>query len=233
MEMDIWEANRMSTAYTSHPCSVERASRCSSPSECGDGDAHRYDGVCDKDGCDFNPYRLGNRAFYGPGPSFAVDTTAPFTVVTQFLTHDNTANGTLVEIKRFYKQHGKIITNPAANWTGLSAGVDSITDDMCAQTKALFKDTNDHAAKGKLARMGEALRQGVVLTMSLWADHAAHCLWLDSSYPATSDATLPGVARGTCPTSGGRPDELVQQFPEATVQFSNIRVGDIGSTTSA
>ncbi|KAJ0391405.1 hypothetical protein P43SY_011657 [Pythium insidiosum] len=233
MEMDIWEANRMSTAYTSHPCSVDGTYRCSSPSECGDGSSHRYDGVCDKDGCDFNPYRMGDRRFYGPGKSFEIDTTAPFTVVTQFITDDNTSDGKLIEIKRLYKQHGKIITNPAANWTGLDAGLHSITDDMCAKSKALFKDTNDHAAKGKLAGMGDALRQGVVLTMSLWADHAAHGLWLDSSYPATSDPSLPGVARGSCPTTGGRPHELVQQFPDATVQFSNIRVGEIGSTTAA
>jgi cellulose 1,4-beta-cellobiosidase len=63
-EMDIWEANSMSTSYTLHPCNVEGQHTCSSALECGDNDL-RYDGVCDKDGCDFNPYRAGQTNFYG------------------------------------------------------------------------------------------------------------------------------------------------------------------------
>merc|ERR1719371_93062 len=27
-------------------------------------------GVCDKDGCDINPFRMGNQSFYGRGPEF-------------------------------------------------------------------------------------------------------------------------------------------------------------------
>jgi len=46
----------------------------------------RYGGTTDPDGCDFNPYRMGNTTFYGP--SMTVDTTSKFTVVTQFLTDD-------------------------------------------------------------------------------------------------------------------------------------------------
>ena len=55
-----------------------------------------------KDGGDWNPYRLGQTTFFGPGSSFAIDSTRPMTVVTQFLTDDNTDNGDLIEIKRFY-----------------------------------------------------------------------------------------------------------------------------------
>ena len=54
------------------------------------------------DGGDWNPYRLGQTTFFGPGSSFAIDSTRPMTVVTQFLTDDNTDNGDLIEIKRFY-----------------------------------------------------------------------------------------------------------------------------------
>ena len=39
--------------------------RCNG-TECGDG-GQRFDGVCDKDGCDMNPYRGGALTFYGPG----------------------------------------------------------------------------------------------------------------------------------------------------------------------
>lgn len=76
-EMDIWEANSISEAYTSHPCTVDGQHRCEG-TECGDSD--RYGGVCDKDGCDLNPFRTGVTDFFGKGKT--VDTSKPFTVVT-------------------------------------------------------------------------------------------------------------------------------------------------------
>ena len=79
-EMDIWEANKISEAYTLHPCKNAGQQTCSGI-ECGDG-SDRYSGVCDKDGCDMNPYRAGVKDFFGPGSNFKVDTTHPFTVVT-------------------------------------------------------------------------------------------------------------------------------------------------------
>lgn len=58
-EFDVWEANQTSTAMTAHPCNIAEGSfKCSDPIKCGDAD-HRYDGLCDKDGCDYNPYRMG------------------------------------------------------------------------------------------------------------------------------------------------------------------------------
>lgn len=67
--------------------------------------------MCDKDGCDFASYRLNDRTFYGPGSSFQVDTTRPFTVVSQFLTTDGTDNGDFKEFRRFYIQDGRRIEN--------------------------------------------------------------------------------------------------------------------------
>jgi len=96
-EMDIWEANKTSTAYTLHPCAYEGQHTCLSAVECGD-DSLRYEGVCDKDGCDFNPFRGGERGFYGPG--MTVDTNRPFSVVTQFITEDGTENTDIIEVKR-------------------------------------------------------------------------------------------------------------------------------------
>ena len=89
--MDIWEANKMAAAYTPHPCTVTQQTRCSG-TDCGDGD-NRYGGVCDKDGCDFNSWRMGDKTFYGPG--LKVNTNSKFTVVTQFITSGNTATGAL------------------------------------------------------------------------------------------------------------------------------------------
>lgn len=77
-----------------------------------------------------NPFRNGNPNFYGPGSNFAVDTTRPFTVVTQFITNDGTDNGNLSEIRRFYVQGGKKIETPKTNVPGLG-NYDSITDSNC------------------------------------------------------------------------------------------------------
>ncbi|CAK4145788.1 unnamed protein product [Aphanomyces euteiches] len=230
-EMDIWESNSISQAYTSHPCTVTGQYRCSSPTECGDdATGNRFDGVCDKDGCDFNPYRLNNHTFYGPGSNFNVDSTKPVTVVTQFITDDGTDNGNLVEIKRFFVQNGKAIDNSAINWSGIDA-TNSITDKVCNQAKTVFGDTNDHSKKGGLKAMGDALKKGVVLTMSLWVDYAANCLWLDSTYPTNKSPSVPGAARGTCPTTSGVPADVLAQVPGATVKYGNIKVGALGTTT--
>jgi cellulose 1,4-beta-cellobiosidase len=56
-------------------------------------------------------------------------------------------------------------------------------------------------------------------------------LWLDSNYPANGDASKPGIARGPCPTTSGVPSDVESQQPDATVRFSNIKIGAIGSTT--
>jgi len=82
--VDIWEANSQAAAYTPHPCTVSGQTLCEGV-DCGDGD-DRYNGVCDKDGCDFNSWRMGDQTFLGTG--LTVDTSSPFTVVTQFLTSD-------------------------------------------------------------------------------------------------------------------------------------------------
>lgn len=99
--MDIWEANKEATAYTAHPCSVQGQYMCEG-TQCGDSaSGDRYKGVCDKDGCDINTYRNGVPNFFGAGSNFQIDSTKPFTVVTQFITSDGTDLGDLVEIKRF------------------------------------------------------------------------------------------------------------------------------------
>ena len=86
--------------------------------------ADRYDGVCDKDGCDFNHWRMGDRTYYGPGSDFQVDSTRPLTLVTQFITDDGTDTGELVEMRRIYistSTYGKIIANNVANIPGLTS----------------------------------------------------------------------------------------------------------------
>lgn len=78
--------------------------------------------------------------------------------------------------------------------------------------------------------MGQALGRGVVLVMSIWDDHEAHMLWLDSNYPTDKSPSEPGVARGPCATSSGDPKTVESQHPDAKVMFSNIKYGAINST---
>ena len=221
--MDIWEANSISTAYTAHPCTVQGPYRCSG-SQCNTP-TDRYNGVCDPDGCDFNPYRMGNTSFFGPG--LIVDTTKKITVVTQFVTSDHTTNGNLTEIRRIYVQDGKVIQNSKVNIPGLSA-YDSITKNFCNKQKSKFGDTNSFKSKGGMAGVQAALKNGMVLALSVWDDHQAQMLWLDSTYPVNS--TKPGAARGTCSTTSGVPKDVEANNANASVTYSNIKIGDIGST---
>jgi hypothetical protein len=271
--------------------------------------------VCDKNGCDMNPFRLGNAGFYGPGqapappapgqctlapgtnnmgtimgaPSiqadpvgccatcnatagcvgftfveassqcflksalgapvadpgatsgaidraarggvgFAVDTTQPFTVVTQFITSDGTDAGALVEIRRSFVQNGAHIPSPRAqNVPGSNAS--SVSDAFCKQKAAAFADNDNFEAFGGLARMGEVMDGGMTLVISSWVDYEAHMLWLDASYPA--GAAGPGVQRGTCGADSGVPEDVIRDHPDATAAFSKISIGPIGFTEAA
>lgn len=231
-EMDIWEANKMATAFTPHPCNINETGqlRCEGTS-CGNNDSgERYNGVCDKDGCDINAYRTGNHNFYGPGPEFAVDSSRPITVVTQFLTNNGTDEGDLSEIRRFYVQDGRTVYSPPSTILGPDGG-SSITDGFCGQQKTLFGDINDFARQGGLAQMGRSLDRGHVLALSLWDDFEANMLWLDSADPPSRPIEQPGVVRGGC--LGGNsstPSFVRQHFPHAYVTYANVAIGEINST---
>lgn len=224
-EMDIWEANSISAAVTPHPCTVTEQTSCTG-STCSS--ANSTAGVCDQAGCDFNSYRLGDTTFYGPG--LTVDTTKPFTVVTQFVSSNNETSGTLTAIRRLYVQNGVVIQNSQTNIPGITA-TNEIDANFCEQQKTAFGDTDTFDQKGGLAGMGEAFSKGMVLVLSLWDDYSVNMLWLDSTYP--TDGTSPGDARGTCSTSSGVPATVESQSPNAQVIYSDIKVGPIGSTYSA
>ncbi|KAG8749874.1 hypothetical protein FRC11_010951 [Ceratobasidium sp. 423] len=201
-EMDIWEANSIANAYTPHSCTVTGQTRCSG-TQCSE--------YCDQPGCDWNPLRMGDKNLYGPGKT--VDTAKKMTV-------------------HYRRQHRYRQTRrdaPVSTIAGLTE-FDSITDDFCAAQKTVFEDTNVYGQKGGMTTMDKSFQAGVVLVMSIWDDHAAHMLWLDSNYPPDRDASKPGVARGTCATTSGDPKDVEAQSPNSSVTFSNIRFGDIGST---
>lgn len=220
--MDVWEANSISTALTPHVCSTDGP--CTGNTTCGTGD-QRYDGYCDKDGCDLNPYRFGSKDFFGPGKT--VDSDSKMTVVTQFVTADNTATGTLSAIRRLYVQNGKVIQQAETSVPGITT-TNQITDRFCTEQKAVTGDPDEFGEKGGMAAFSDELDAGMVLVFSVWDDYDANMLWLDSTYPVGSDAV--GAERGTCPTDSGKPSDVEAQQGNAAVTFSNVKFGPIGST---
>jgi len=232
-EMDIWEANSMSNAYTPHPCSKPSMYRCEG-TECGDNDkGERYKGVCDKDGCDYASWRMGARDFYGRGSQFKVDTSKALTQVTQFLTDDESDSGTLVEIRRVWKQGGKVIENTdAPHMKGCLGYGNSLTDDICKSQNEKFGDYNHFRELGGNGEMGRSLDRGHVLSVSLWDDVDVSMMWLDSWYPRDKDKEAPGVSRGPC--EGGdksTPIYVRKNFAANVVEYWNFKWGCIGCTT--
>ncbi|OLN87954.1 putative exoglucanase type C [Colletotrichum chlorophyti] len=222
-EMDIWEANNIATAFTPHPCLNNAYHSCEGDKCGGTYSAERYAGDCDPDGCDFNSYRQGNKLYYGPGPQFALDTTKKLTVVTQFL---KGSNGLLSEIKRFYVQNNQVIANSESTIAGNPGN--SLTQSFCNDQKRVFGDDDIFGIRGGFEQMSDAVSKPMVLVLSLWDDHYANMLWLDSTYP--EGATGPGAERGSCPTDSGVPSVIEATVPNSNVKFSNIKFGTINST---
>lgn len=222
-EMDVWEANSVSTALTPHSCQPEGYSVCEDDTCGGTYSLDRYAGSCDANGCDFNPFRLGVKDFYGKGKT--VDTSKKMTVVTQFLGSGNK----LTELKRFYVQGGKVFAQPEPTIPGMTGN--SITQQWCDTQQQVFGEEIYPFNKfGGMDSMGKGMELGMVLVMSLWDDHYANMLWLDSSFPTDADPEKPGVARGECEITSGVPADVEASVPNAQVVFSNIKFGPIGST---
>jgi len=231
-ELDMWEANSISKVFTMHSCNVTEPYRCEGVA-CGDNagqvtpKGHRFDGVCDKNGCDYATTRFGHEDFYGKGNH--LDSSKPVTVVTQFVTHDGTDDSDLKEVRQFYVQHGKKIEHPSVKLQGNT--YDSLSEQMCKDWVATTKDGSNFIEKGGMKSVQHALEKGVVLVMSLWDDHDANMLWLDSTYPTDSkDSTM---YRGKCSIKSGVPKDVEEKHAGANVVFSDIKYGHIGTTTSA
>ncbi|KAK0640704.1 concanavalin A-like lectin/glucanase domain-containing protein [Cercophora newfieldiana] len=211
-EMDIWEANSRATVFTPHTCAGIGSFLCSGD-ECLR--TAMGSGVCDKNGCGINPYGLGNMRFYGPG--LTVDSSRPFTVVTQFVSSDGTANGELSEIRRVYVQDGRVIPTPAET-TDPSLGELDGFDGAITQEYCQAKNSSDFLRLGGMRGMGESLKRGMVLIFSIWNSEGDFMEWLDSE------------DNGPCNATEGDPANIVRNMPEVSVTFSNVRWGDIGST---
>jgi cellulose 1,4-beta-cellobiosidase len=228
-EFRLWHGNAVSETMVAHPCSAAGLTTC--PAVSLGGQCETTPGTpCDVTGCEFNPFREGAPvSFYGVGPTFALDTSRKFTVVTQFITNTNTSTGTLTSIRRFYIQDGTTIPNPTSQIAGITK-TDEFTDEHCTQQKVVFGETNTFARLGGLATLGRAFQRGMVLEMGIDEDRVDHMLWLDSSFPLTASPQTPGVTRGPCGTDTGVPADVEKNDRGAQVVFSNIKFGPIGST---
>ena len=218
-EIDIWESNAYAYAFTPHACKDNKYHVCETSNCGGTYSEDRFAGGCDANGCDYNPYRMGNHDFYGKG--LQVDTSKKFTVVTQF--RDNRAT-------QFFVQNGKKIVPPAPTFEGISDSAD-ITPEFCTNQFKKFDDRDRFAEVGGYDQLNAALRVPMVLVMSIWDDHYSNMLWLDSTYPPEKAGT-PGADRGPCATDSGVPSEVESQHPNSRVIWSNIRYGPIGSTVA-
>jgi len=137
----------------------------------------------------------------------------------------------VTEIRRKWVQDGKLIENPMATLGGKK--FNSITEEFCDAAYKEFGDFDDNKAKGGMKQMAGSLGRGMTLVMSLWDDHDVNMLWLDSDYPPTKPASAPGVARGSCPITSGKPEDVEKNDADSTVTYSKIRSGEIGSTFPA
>ncbi|KAI0009692.1 glycoside hydrolase family 7 protein [Xylariaceae sp. FL0662B] len=216
-EIDIWESNSHSFAFTPHPCTENEYHVCEADECGGTYSDDRFAGKCDANGCDYNPYRMGNTDFYGEGKT--VDTSKVFTVVTQF--QENS-------FSQFFVQDGVKIEIPGAKIDGIPE-TSAITPEYCTAQFSALDDRDRFSEVGGFDQLNQVLDIPLVLVMSIWDDHYANMLWLDSSYPPEK-AGQPGGDRGDCPEDSGVPSDVESSIPDAQVIWSNIRFGPIGST---
>jgi len=103
---------------------------------------------------------------------------------------------------------------------------------MCADWVAETKDGTNFLEKGGMKAVDTVFKNGAVLVLSLWDDHYANMLWLDSKYPIDGTCDTPGVCRGSCAITTGVPADVESELANATIHFSDIKYGLIGSTVT-
>jgi len=247
-EMDILESNTDAQQYTTHAC-IDACGSFSTAAECkSNGQAST---VCDQSGCGLNPFRYGpgttydtetnNANWHGVGSKFQLDSSKPFTVVTQF--HAGSANE-LASVVRFYLQSRRRVDLPTLYvrkpTDGITMGAlenPSITSDFCTDIYDRWSGQSDYEP---LRQMGKNMESGMVLAMSAW--------YAPETYKGgRPSGTVPGGQSGAQTgmswldglNEWGSPAKLIKAGPceKDTIDtgvhhatFSNIRTGDIGTT---
>jgi len=158
-EIDIWESNAHAFAFTPHACKDNKYHVCETSTCGGTYSEDRFAGDCDANGCDYNPYRMGNKEFYGKG--LTVDTSKKFTVVSQFEKN---------KLTQFFVQNGKKIEIPAPKVEGVSGESSAITPEFCKSAPEAFGDRDRFGEVGGFDQLNAALAVPMVLVMSIWDD---------------------------------------------------------------
>ncbi|KXX81013.1 Exoglucanase 1 [Madurella mycetomatis] len=221
-QLNVWTSNAHSFALSTHICPeyyvdqgfpfICDGSECLPPNDRGEM-------RCDRWGCSYNPYRMGNREFYGKGKR--VDTARKFTVVTRF---------TETNITQFFIQDGQKIDVPVPVWDGLPKEA-GLSADMCGKQLEVFIERDAFGMNGGWDQnLQQLLTQPMVLSTSINVDHYAWNIWLDSTFPLEAKGEL-GFERGDCiPYENNDPFVVQNSYGNATVTWSNIRFGPIGTT---
>merc|ERR1712159_865118 len=108
---------------------------------------------------------------------------------------------------------------------------DSITDEQQDVQKTYYSDVKYFQKLGGIKSMGEAMKRGMVLVMSMWDDYEVGMIWLDATDPYPIPAGKHGAPRGTCNQTAGIWSNVEKMHPHAWVKYSNVKYGEIGSTT--
>jgi cellulose 1,4-beta-cellobiosidase len=217
-EFDVINANNASYNMASKPC-VDLDYTVCTVNEC-DLNMVLYPErgfPCDAFGCEYQPYRLGNTDFYGQHKT--VDTTKNYTVVTRFEEH---------KITQFFVQNGKRIDLPSPAAKGFPQD-NGITEEYCNIKPSVFAEADRFNVVGGFHQHLAALKQPMVLTLTITDDYWVHNLWLDSKWPVDMGAGE-GAERGPCSPEGNDPDEVMEDRYRAQAVWSNIRFGPVGST---
>ncbi|KAK3296190.1 glycoside hydrolase [Chaetomium fimeti] len=168
-QFSVWNSNAHSFAMSSHVCYED------GPHVCQQGNclynepyAERGPGRCDATGCSYNPYRMGNKDFYGKGKT--VDTARKFTVVTQW-TED--------KVTQFLIQDNQKFDVPAPTWDGLPQEA-GLSRDMCTSQFPVFGERDIMAELGGWEHHSkQLLNQPMVMVMSIGTDVSAPAAFPD------------------------------------------------------
>ena len=133
---------------------------------------------------------------------FSANNTKPITVPTQFLTNDGLDDGTI--------SRGEPVLHPERQ--------------DCPGTKA---GTN-FLEKGGMGAVNTIFQK--VIVMSLWDDHDANMLWLDSTYPPDATPDMKGAFRGHCDITSSVPADVEGNVPDSKLNFADIKCGKTGTT---
>jgi cellulose 1,4-beta-cellobiosidase len=146
---------------------------------------------CDKSGADANSYRQGFRDFYGKNK--IINTSKPFTVITQF------KGDPLYEVIRYYKQDNLTIEHPGG----------SLTSKSIAYWKKLQNEENTFELYGGFESLTKAIKNGMVVVLSIWDDPVTNMKWLDAN------------DRGPCLSNKENIREL---YKNVNVIYNNIKL---------